>query len=377
MKKAFTLIELLVVIAIIAILAAMLMPALERARSAARKASCRQNIHNAGLAVSLFKDDHGDQYDVSDCVFYDYAACQTMAFIMNDGYLKDWDVLVCPELDTPGRREPMLYNQGVSWSRCNWPKSGVGNIGNTQPWWGPEEFCYFLDEFRIPSDAVPDRVIMADGIAMCTEYGPEPANHDDGANMLFADLAVQWGTKSNPDQRWTKNLPEFYPNRTNPQQMGEVNGIWVRYGYFPNPRRDEDNAIDTDGKPVYDMDDVYEIEGLIKPHTKNYTVPNPDPRGSQTPDEFCGWTPGDRCETMQNGGMPSKTDAAVAGGMLYSGAFGDDYDVDVDGYAWRGGSEGEGGGATGPISPFYSGEGAGYAGWHWGVPEEFESRVYD
>ena len=60
MKRGFTLIELLVVIAIIAILAALLLPVLSRAKAAARKTTCIHNTRQINLALRMYADDHQD-----------------------------------------------------------------------------------------------------------------------------------------------------------------------------------------------------------------------------------------------------------------------------------------------------------------------------
>ena len=62
MKRAFTLIELLVTIAVIAILAALLFPAISHTRTAVKRTTCINNTRQINLALRMYADDHADAF---------------------------------------------------------------------------------------------------------------------------------------------------------------------------------------------------------------------------------------------------------------------------------------------------------------------------
>jgi len=142
----FTLIELLVVIAIIGILAAILLPALARARESARRASCQNNLKQWGLVFKMYANEapgqrlpgiQGTYERLYDCDTISASGGEAIVFGPNPRlasvypeYLTDPAILVCPSSALV--TTPELKNAAGEWDVVYACDDGTGSASSTR-----------------------------------------------------------------------------------------------------------------------------------------------------------------------------------------------------------------------------------------------------
>ncbi len=259
--KAFTLIELLVVIAIIAILMAVLMPALSRAREGGKRAACLSNLKQLAMAWNMYADENSERLvngatgfsnsnqswgdhskELSWINSFDNTNWNNQIQGIRTGalypYVKNDKLYRCP---TGRRGQALTYSIMFSMNAVNHPWSqgikGAHVKKRTEILPNLAQRFIMIDEGFMTSDA------YAVYIHLEQWFDNPPVRHGDGVTLNFADGHVEhWRWKGtdtikhardyenqNPLVGWTPTSDQGFQDLYAVQR-----GCWGRLNYTPN-----------------------------------------------------------------------------------------------------------------------------------------------
>ena len=230
----FTLVELLVVIAIIAVLAAMLLPALNNARNVSKSIACRSNLKQIGLGVAMYMGDNNDYVMRIYSLDSSFVPCRIWIYSLSP-YLKAVSSFLCPS-DSPTIAN---YAGKTLLSQLSYAGSYGSNPGGN----GSSQLSYAMSDRRIVNGTATyqvdkecrltkvkkSRALIGDGEYFPSTHpymyrmrlGPLDYNigqyrtclsirHRAGSNYLMTDGSVNGDKKSylivNPDNIWNIEL---------------------------------------------------------------------------------------------------------------------------------------------------------------------------